>query len=167
MIKGSKLFGDSDNQGNKLFLRVFFNEQKENQSAIIHLQLISEKKSRLLGKYDFHNKTFYCHRKMDKHYHYAAKGFGFNWRLLSDPYLAISRIHIVVDDDTHYDIPKSLIEQYGKFMNFKQQGFELQKFLSLNLIKLHNRVSEPSKNEPLNDRTEFENHPDNSGQSMV
>ena len=159
MIIGSKLFGDSDNQGNKLFLRVFYNENKEHVSANVHLKLQSGGKTRLLGKYDFHNKVFYCTRKMSKHYHYAAKGFGFNWRILDDPYLAITRVHIVIDDETHYEIPKSLIAQYGKFLNFKQQGFELQKFISLDLIKLHSRVPEPLKTEPSNARTQFENAP--------
>jgi hypothetical protein len=46
-----------------------------------------------------------------------------------------------VDDDTLYIFPKKLISDSGIFLNFKQQGFELQKFLNVNLIesyKVHN-----------------------------
>jgi hypothetical protein len=54
---------------------------------------------------------------------------------LEDPYLDIQRIEMVVDDEVHYNFPKSLIAEYGSFLNFKQQGFELQRFIRLELIK--------------------------------
>lgn len=135
MILGSRLYADDDRQGNRIYLRVFHNEKKENVSANIHLKLKSEKHPRLIGSYHFDEKTFYCIRKMSKHYHYATKGFGFNWRILEDPYLDIQRIEMVLDDEVHYNFPKSLIKEYGTFLNFKEQGFELQRFIRLELIK--------------------------------
>lgn len=155
MIIGSNLLGDVDNQGNNLYIRVFYNENKENVSANIYLKLASENKTRLLGRYDYHNKTLYCSRKMSKHYHYAAKGFGFNSRILDDPYLSIQRIHILIDEETHYEFPNSLIKNFGRFLNFKQQGFELQKFISLNLIKTHSILPAEINKELLNDTHQF------------
>lgn len=142
MIIGSKLFADDDRQGNRIYLRVFFDENKENVCANIHLRLCSESRPRLLGKYHFNNKTFYCTRKMSKHYHHAAKGFGFNWKILEDPYLDIKRIHMRLDDEVSYEFPKSMIAEYGSFLNFKQQGFELQRFIRFDLIKIHRKNSD-------------------------
>jgi len=141
MILGSNLYADDDRHGNRIYLRVFHNEKKENVCANIHLKLVSEKKPRLLGKYHYDDKTFYCTRKMSKHYHYASKGFGFNWKILEDPYLDIQRIHMVLDDDLHYNFPKSLIAEYGSYLNFKQQGFELQRFIRYELIKNYRKNS--------------------------
>jgi hypothetical protein len=72
---------------------------------------------------------------MAKHYHYQVKGFGFNWTILNDSYLNIENIHLLVDDKDRYVFKKDLLTRYGNFLNFKQQGFELQKFLKFQLIK--------------------------------
>lgn len=142
MILASQLYADCDNQGNQLFLRVFYNERKENVCANVHLKLKSSGRPRNLGRYDFNSRTFYCQRKMSKHYHYAMKGFGFNWKVLQDSYLNIERIHLIVDDEVHYEFPKSLIAEYGSFLNFKEQGFELQRFIRLDLIKRYNKPND-------------------------
>jgi hypothetical protein len=142
MLIGSNLYVSSDNNGNEVYLRIFYNERKENVCANIYLKLRGKDRPRNLGRYDYHNRTFYCQRKMSKHYHHAVKGFGFCWRVLDDPYLNIDRIHIVVDDEVHYEFPKSLIKDYGCFLNFKEQGFELQRFIRLDLIKRYSKTDE-------------------------
>ena len=93
------------------------------------------RKPRLLGYVDVQSATFNCVRYCDKHYHRKAGGFGFNWEILSSNLIHIKTIALRVDDDKLYVFPKKLIEEKGTFLNFKQQGFELQKFLDFNHIR--------------------------------
>lgn len=133
----SQMFMNQDNSGNKLYLRVFFDAKKQPRTAIILLKLKGESYPRQLGNYNFDTKTFFCKRNSTKHYHYKTKGYGFNWTILEDPMLDVQNIHMVVDEKEHYIFNKSLIAEYGRFLNFKQQGFELQRFMSMELIRLH------------------------------
>jgi len=132
---GSKVFGKEDKQGNALIVRGFYDENKEWTFATIHLKLSNLKKPRLLGYVDVQTATFNCVRDCAKHYHRKAGGFGFNWEILSSNLIHIKTIALRVDDDKLYVFPKKLIEERGTFLNFKQQGFELQKFLDFNLIR--------------------------------
>ena len=147
MITGSRTYLDQDKQGNQLFYRIF-HDGKKDISANILLQLAKEKKPRLIGKYHFVDKTLYTTRKMSKHYHYGARGFGFNYKVICEDFLDIKKIHLVVDDTKHYIFSKSIVIDYGLFMNFKQKGFELQRFISLDLIKLHNKFT-PDESQPI------------------
>ncbi len=133
IVKEQK-FVQEDNAGNQLFMRVFIDENNTQRSANIHLKLSNEERKRFIGNYGFDNQTMYLSRTSAKHYHYATKSYGFNYRLINDPQLDIKWI-VVKIDDTIYRFPKSLIEDYGSFLQFKQQGFELQKFLKFNIIK--------------------------------
>ena len=78
-----------------------------------------------------------------------SKSYGFNWNIINDADLGIKTIHLVVDKKDKYIIPKTILETYGKFLNFKQQGFELQKFLPFDMIKNF-------KDEKFNPETETE-----------
>jgi hypothetical protein len=132
---GSKVFGKEDKQKNALIVRGFYDENKEWTWATIHLKLSNLRKPRLLGYVDVQTATFNCVRDCAKHYHRKAGGFGFNWEILSSNLIHIKTIALRVDDDKLYVFPKKLIEEKGTFLNFKQQGFELQKFLDFNLIR--------------------------------
>jgi hypothetical protein len=132
---GSKVFGKEDKQGNALIVRGFYDENKDWTWATIHLKLANLNKPRLLGYVDVQTATFNCVRDCTKHYHRKAGGFGFNWEILSSNLIHIKTIALRVDDDKLYVFPKKLIEERGTFLNFKQQGFELQKFLDFNLIR--------------------------------
>lgn len=137
-IKVEKLYQE-DAAKNRLFLRIFYNEKKERSHATLHLRLKSEGRERLLGHVDFTTKTFYCKRDSKVHYHYKTEGYGFNWTVINDSMLAIEHIHLLVDDKEHYTFPKTALSEFGKFLNFKEQGFELQKFLSLKMIQMYNK----------------------------
>jgi hypothetical protein len=142
----SQIFANDDSHGNRLYMRVFFDENNQFTNATIYLKLKSEENRRQLGNMDFITHTFYCKRSTAKHYHRQMKGFGFNWTVLSDTLLNIKKIHLVVDDNEEYLFDCSLIKEYGKFLNFKQQGFELQKFMPLSLIK-NFRINKPVEDE--------------------
>lgn len=130
-----QMFKNEDAQGNELYMRVYYDEKDVAQNAILYLKLKGEKTPRQLGNLIFLTRTFFCKRSSSKHYHYKTKGYGFNWTILQDPYLCIEKIHLVVDETEHYQFDKSVIKDYGIFLNFKQQGFELQRFLPMEIIK--------------------------------
>jgi hypothetical protein len=98
-------------------------------------------KPRLLGYVDVQEAVFHINRDTSKHYHYKTKGFGFNWEILNSNLIDIKTISLKVDEDTLYVFPKSLLKDYGTFLNFTQQGFELQRFLRLDIIKRYAKTS--------------------------
>ena len=138
---GSKVFGKQDKQGNQLLVRGFYDENKQWTNASVHLKLAKMSKPRLLGYVDVQEAVFHVVRDTAKHYHYKTKGFGFNWEILTSNLIDIKTISLKVDENTLYVFPKSLLIDYGTFLNFKQQGFELQRFLRLDLIKRHAKIS--------------------------
>jgi len=140
--------GKADNGGNELHLRIFSDENNVDVAGTIHLKLKSEGKRRNLGTLYYHDRSFHVLRDSSKHYHYMTKSYGFNWSIIDDADLNIKSIHLIVDRSEKYIIPKSILETYGRFLNFKQQGFELQKFLPMDMIRKfrddsYNIVDEP------------------------
>ncbi|CAK0758349.1 hypothetical protein CCP3SC1AL1_240033 [Gammaproteobacteria bacterium] len=142
MDVGSKVFGKEDKQGNQLLVRGFYDENKQWTHASVHLKLAKLSKPRLLGYVDVQDAILHVTRDLEKHYHYKSKGFGFNWELLNGNLIHIKTISLRVDDDKVYVFPKTLIKEYGTFLNFKQQGFELQRFLRFDLIKKYEKITE-------------------------
>jgi hypothetical protein len=147
MILGSKTFANEDASGNKVYLRIFYDENNVHQNANIHLKLKEEATPRLLGTFDFITRTFHCKRNTSKHLHRKSKSFGFNWTILNDTFLAVEKVYIIVDEEDHYCFPISLIKEYGHFLNFKQQGFELQKFMNFDLIKRYSKTPRNPNND--------------------
>lgn len=141
-----KDFIQADKFGNKIICRGFLNEKNEYTHCKVHLKLVKENRPRLIGYVDVNEHTFYCVRDSDKHYHYKTKSFGFNWEFLNGQFVFIDKIYLRVDDNKVYVFPKTLLSQYGTYLNFKQQGFELQRFLKYELIKKYEKTDEESVN---------------------
>jgi hypothetical protein len=129
------MYKNEDKQGNELYMRVYYDEHNEAQNTILYLKLKAEPRPRQLGNLIFLTRTFFCKRNSSNHYHIKTKGYGFNWAILQDPYLSIEKIHMVVDETEHYQFDKSVIKEFGIFLNFQEQGFELQRFLPMEIIK--------------------------------
>ena len=127
--------GVRDNLGNSVILVIYTNEDKVDVSASVYLKLKSEKDKRKLGYIDFTNDSFHCNRDSSKHFHYVSKSYGFNWFILSHSELSIKNIHLVIDKTEKYIIPIDIMNKYSRVLNFKQQGFELQRFLSMEMIR--------------------------------
>lgn len=160
MIVKSRLFAKSDNHGNDLYMRIFTDENNVDVGATIFLKLKSETKIRNLGQIFFNDHSFHVLRDSSKHFHYVSKSYGFNWTIINDADLNIKSVHLIVDKNERYIIPKSIIDSYGKFLNFKQQGFELQKFVPMDMIRTFRDESYDSSIEPivLKDGNEEEQH---------
>jgi hypothetical protein len=149
MILKSRMLAKSDNFGNDLYLRVFSDENNKDVGASIYLKLKSENKRRNIGTLFFNDRSLHVIRNSSKHYHYVSKSYGFNWNIIDDDFLNIKSVHLVVDKSERYIIPKSVMETYGKFLNFKQQGFELQKFLPVDMIKNFKDLEYNPNNDPI------------------
>jgi hypothetical protein len=111
-----------DEYGNKLYRR----------KDTIFLHLTSEQNPRKLGIIDEENQVIVITRESSKHLHRLSNSYGFNLQLLKTA-TVFNSIRLIVDN-IHYLIPIKLIKEKGKFLFFKQQGFELQVFLSLDEI---------------------------------
>jgi len=131
----SRLLGQSDKHGNDLYLRIFSDENAVDVGATISLKLKSEHKQRNLGNVYYKDNSFHVIRDSNKHFHYLSKSYGFNWTIIGDAELNIKTVHLIVNKTDKYIIPISIFENYGKFLSFKQQGFELQKFLPMDIIR--------------------------------
>jgi hypothetical protein len=140
MKLNTKTFANEDVSGNRVYMTIYYNDEGEHQNATIALKLKEENNPRQLGNFDFKTRTFYCKRNTEKHFHRKSKSFGFNWTILNDTFLNVDNVYIIVDEEEHYKIPIHLIKEYGTFLNFKQQGFELQRFMSFELIKRYSKI---------------------------
>lgn len=117
----------SDEFGNKIIAEDIQIGQK------LSLKLISETKQRFLGLTDLKNKKFIIKRDRKRHLFRNGNAYGFNHHILSNT-KRFNKIMLSDNFDT-WEIPVSYILEKGFFLNFKQQGFERQIFISLDDIK--------------------------------
>jgi len=114
-----------DEKGNELIA-------KTNGNVIsLYLKLV-EKSERLLGIIDKKEKTFQIRRNREKHIFKRNKSYGFNHYVLKNA-KTFDKIYLL-DDVTSWIIPVKFILENGSFMQFQQQGFELQIFIPLEKI---------------------------------
>ena len=107
---------------------------RQNSDMIqIELKLLSEKYSRKIGYVDTSSNTFVVKRERSKHLHYKSNSYGFNYRVIKDG----KRFDKVMlhDEYGEYVIPKEVILNHGRFLFFKEEGFEKQIFLPLPMIE--------------------------------
>lgn len=146
----TRLFGRSDNFGNDIILKIFHNEEEGyDVGCTIFLKLKSESRHRNLGYLYLADKSFHVLRDSSKHFHYKTKSYGFNWSIINDAVLNIKTIHLIINKSDKYIIPISVLDSFGKFLNFQQQGFELQKFLPMDIIQRFKDESYNPKEDPL------------------
>ena len=96
------------------------------------LKLNTELRSRLLGYVNIKSKSIKIIRKKELHLMHINNSYGFNHTLLSD---AKTFDKILLKDELNaWNIPTQFILENGKFLFFKEQGFERQIFISLEQI---------------------------------
>lgn len=89
------------------------------------------KRPKLIGHYDAHNKTLILKRNSARHYHFMSKSYGFNAELFNS--LEVEKVHLTIDKE-RFEIPIDAFKR-ARHLNFSQQGFELQKFLPVEVIR--------------------------------
>jgi len=103
-------------------------------TASLRLKLSSENYYRHLGSINMKTRQLELVRERSKHLFRKFNAYGFNHYLLNNATLFD---HVLLKDDMGaYNVPKDVILEKGKFMNFKNHGgFELQIFLPLHEIE--------------------------------
>ena len=113
-----------DNDGNSLVITNITPNQRN-----IYLSVLG--KSRMIAQLDPLNRVLKLKRKRDRHLHYKSNSYGFNYHIISNG--TLFDCVLLNDEYGSYKIPKEIILK-GKFLFFKQQGFEKQIFLPLTEI---------------------------------
>lgn len=111
-----------DSEGNKIYY-------KGNDSCF-YLKLASGVRERKLGQYV--KGRLVVKRNRQKHLFRKNSSYGFNYHLLKET----SGIKFVElsDNIDSWLVPKAYILTHGEFLNFKEQGFELQTFITLDKL---------------------------------
>jgi hypothetical protein len=103
-------------------------------SGNVFLKLVAENKRRRLGYIDRAKRELVVKRKRDKHLHRKSNSYGFNHHILSKA-KTFDTI-LLTDEFGEYRFPVAKVMAHGRtFLHFKQQGFELQIFLALEIIE--------------------------------
>lgn len=134
MIVKSELYKFPDDFGNQIVFKILFNEYSKAVSATIYLRLKdSGNYPRQIGYIDIPNRTFHCYRDSEKHLHLKTNSYGFNYFLTEEKF-GIDKINVKIDR-TQYLFGVEVLNTESHVLNFKSQGFEIQKFLPMDIIK--------------------------------
>lgn len=112
-----------DNKGNRLLLI-------SGKPYLVKLEL-KGRKPKLIAQWDSTTKTLFVKRNSARHYHYKSKSYGFNAELLSS--LEIENVNMTIDRE-QFVVPFSEFKN-ARHLNFGQEGYELQKFLPIEIIR--------------------------------
>lgn len=117
-----------DKFGNKI-------EVIETSSGVFNIKLTlrGDPRKRLLGIINEKSREFMVRRDRTKHLFKKAMAYGFNDSLLRNT-KKFEKV-ILIEDTGTFEIPVSDILSKGFYLNFKQQGFEVQIFMSLDELK--------------------------------
>jgi len=126
-----------DNDGNTI--RSFFIDDtgknkimvKQNDKLITLILKLGKTKSRLIGTVTKSTRTIEMIRNQSRgHLFWSTNSYGFGYYVLKNQ-TSIDWIRLSDDMGGHWKIPVHYLLKAGKFLHFKNQGFELQILLSL------------------------------------
>jgi hypothetical protein len=103
---------------------------RSNDKLIIVKLKLKDMKPRMIGTVTKSTRTIEMKRKRDKHLHFMTNSYGFNDYILREQD-SFDWVRLSDDLGNHWKIPVSYILEKGTYLNFKQKGFELQRFVSL------------------------------------
>ncbi len=128
---------EEDGQGNSLLIES--KRVQGTQHIDLYIKLASEKYRRHVGRVVENVRRFHVERSENIHLLKKANAYGFNYHVLK---VATKFDTVVIHEKESkaiYLIPREDLMEKGKFMFFKQQGFELQTFIdreTLNVYKV-------------------------------
>jgi hypothetical protein len=136
MVVKSEIYKFPDTFGNELILRMLFNEYLKPTSATVYLRLQNMGNyPRQIGYIDIPKRTFHCYRDSTKHLHIKSNSYGFNY-FLTEERFGIDKINVKIDRSA-YTIGIDVLREQSVVFNFKAQGFEVQRFLPVDVILKH------------------------------
>lgn len=113
--------------GDKMIMR-FTSKRKE-----LYLKLHSENNKRYLGTITLSTKTMELKRKRQFHLLWAKNAYGFNEYVLSNA-KTFDKVWLR-DEYADWKIPIKDILEKGDYLHFKGQGYERQKFMTLEQLE--------------------------------
>ena len=99
----------------------------------ISLKLTTYKRKRDLGYIDKKTRTLHVKRNRDRHLHYKANAYGFNYLLIANA--SLFDTVVICDDFGRYRVPRKSIIEEGRFLYFLARGFEKQIFYPIDKLK--------------------------------
>jgi len=99
----------------------------------IFLNLKAENKSRQIGVLYTKDRRLEVNRNRSRHLFRKNNSYGFNEHIIRTAILFDSVL--LKDEFGVFDIPRSVILENGTYLEFMEQGFEKQIFLSLEIIE--------------------------------
>lgn len=107
---------------------------KSNDKRIeIKLKVAGDNKMRLIGHVTKSTKTLHVKRSYSKHLFRNGNAYGFNDYVMRET-KEFDKI-ILSDEYNNWKFPLEFLMSNGRYLNFKQQGFELQRFLSMEQLE--------------------------------
>ena len=112
-----------------------FEADEKDGFLYITLHLKGKKAGRNIGRVRLADRVLEVSRKRDKHLMLKANAYGFNEYVLREA-KKFDKIELT-DEYGTYLFSRQLVLDMGKYLHFKEEGFEKQIFLSLNIITNH------------------------------
>lgn len=111
----------------------YFKVYKDTQSIVIKLCLHNENREREIGVVNISARMLNMKRVRSQHLLIKSNSYGFNEHILSTA-TTFDKVFLS-DDQESWIIPKEYIIENGRYLFFKEQGFERQVFLSLDKLE--------------------------------
>jgi len=112
-----------------------FEADEKDGFLYITLHLKGKKAGRNIGRVRLADRVLEVTRKRDKHLMHKANAYGFNEYVLREA-KKFDKIELT-DEYGTYLFSRQLVLDMGRYLHFKEEGFERQMFLSLNIINNH------------------------------
>ena len=112
-----------------------FEADEKDGYLYITLHLKGKKAGRSIGRVRLADRVLEVSRKRSKHLMLKANAYGFNEYVLREA-KKFDRIELT-DEYGTYLFSRQLVIDMGRYLHFKEEGFEKQLFLSLNIITNH------------------------------
>lgn len=112
-----------------------FEADEKDGYLYITLHLKGKKAGRNIGRVRLADRVLEVNRKRDKHLMLKANAYGFNEYVLREA-KRFDKVELK-DEYGTYLFSRQLVLDMGKYLHFKEEGFEKQIFLSLNIITNH------------------------------
>jgi hypothetical protein len=121
----NKIHTIEDSSGNKLIA--------SHKDSVINLSLIlANGKKRAIGQIDKVTRTLRLVRSRSKHLMRINNSYGINYYLIENG-KTFDKV-VIIDEQNSWMVTKEYLIENCTTMNFKAQGFELQKFISLDKL---------------------------------
>lgn len=111
----------------------YFITQRTPTTIHIQLKLANENRVRNVGIVNRHGRFIEIVRDKARHLFRKGNAYGFNEHLIKTG-KTFDSVKLI-DDDGVYVFPKTLILEKGQYLFFKEQGFERQLFLNMDVIR--------------------------------